>query len=183
MQKLKKLSAIIFIGITLASLLFFGINLYRYYSIQETYNSVKNQLPELLRENRELQNEIKEKKLKIAELKKQQESLQELLKKYRHINSPESVGKKITEICVKNNVQIVAINSSFDTSKNFLLNTSVILKGREGNILKTVNDIVNSFPMSLQQFNLLNDNGTNLQMVWNTPRITYNREEDEKNKN
>jgi len=183
MQKFKQLTTIILIGITIASLLFFAINIYRYYTVKETYDAFKNQLPELLRKNTELQNQIKEKKLEIAELRKKLESLQELQKKYGYVNSPESIGKEITKICVKNNVQIITLQSSFDTSKNFLLNTSVALRGKEENIIETVNDIINDFPMSLKQFNLLNDNGTNLQMTWTTPFINYNRNTDNETKN
>ncbi|SMP12504.1 hypothetical protein SAMN06265339_1053 [Desulfurobacterium pacificum] len=162
---------IVLTTITLLSLILFLFTVYRYISFSENYDSLQAEISRLQRENTNLQYQIKTKEQEIVQLKEQKENIIKSIEKFPPFNSPELIGKRISEICVTDNMQILNLNSALTPKENFSLTTSVVLKGKEQNAIKAIKDILNSFPLSLKAISLFNNNGTTLQMSWKTPII------------
>jgi len=172
---------LLFLAVTVASIAFLTATIYRHFSLTEKFTQTKRELISLQRENLTLQSQITQKVSQLNLLTRKKTALYKALKRYPPFNSPELIGKRISHICVLDNLQIVSLRSFQTPKENYSLTTSVVLKGKEDNILKATSDILNSFPLLLKQISLFNDGKVTLQMEWKTPIISSKEISDEIN--
>ncbi len=163
---------IFFSSLVVISLLFLCLSGYQLFTCKETLSNKERSLSSLQRQNFELLKQIDDKKQKIQTLSQKIAKVNFTTKRFKPFNSPELIGKTVTRISIRNNTKISLLTSEVEEKEKFLIKTTIALQGAEANVIEAIKEILDSFPLSLEDIQILKEKeDTELQMTVLTPIV------------